>query len=370
MREEKEETGLPEEDFFSIRMRAFSGEKHLSGGEDLVERSALRDRLLALTEQGLTSSRNQEGVLPSLNIRVEPVKNSSVLRKTLLPVHCLESSSHQETLSFLSGVLEAIGSRESIDTSSLGRWLNDVLNGTESGLSGASLFFPDGERWIPENRGVRVTQFGMVPAIRQTLLEEAKKSSCRIRAEICGRTANRQQGRGPSGFSPRALCVRQSGIHDRVHRSPELRISSSSSSQKSGKLVRRTSDPPLQKTRRTGTSACRILSFPNACPLYRTLPLVSSFDRRVSVGKDSSKRRRGRWETRNILKSTTVSCRRSSAGDNARNSPPRRDLPGFQRLPASVQTSPPYRTSRGGTPKVRDRGHRLPSSFGKPSPEP
>jgi 6-carboxyhexanoate--CoA ligase len=174
VREEKEETGLPEEDFFSIRMRAFSGEKHLSGGEDLVERSALRDRLLALTEQGLTSSRNQEGVLPSLNIRVEPVKNSSVLRKTLLPVHCLESSSHQETLSFLSGVLEAIGSRESIDTSSLGRWLNDVLNGTESGLSGASLFFPDGERWIPENRGVRVTQFGMVPAIRQTLLEEAK----------------------------------------------------------------------------------------------------------------------------------------------------------------------------------------------------
>lgn len=174
MSEEKEETGHPEEDLFSIRMRAFSGEKHLSGGEDLVERSSLQDKLLALTEQGLTSSRNQDGILPSLNIRVEPVKRSSVLRKTLLPVHCLDSSSHQETLSFLSELVETIGYRETVDTASLTQWFNDILKGTESGLSGASFLFPDGERWIPENRGVRVTHFGMLPAIRQALLEEAQ----------------------------------------------------------------------------------------------------------------------------------------------------------------------------------------------------
>lgn len=172
--EEKEDFGRLEEDFFSIRMRAFSGEKHLSGGEDLVGRSTLVERLLALTEQGLTSTRKQDGVPPSLNIRVEPVEKSSVVHKTLLPVHCLESSSHRETLSFLSDVIKTIGHREAIDSSALWRWFISLFEGSDEGLSGASFLFPDGERWIPETRGVRITHFGVLPSIRHSLLEEAK----------------------------------------------------------------------------------------------------------------------------------------------------------------------------------------------------
>ncbi len=175
MTEKNERSAWLQEDLFSIRMRAFSGERHLSGGEDLVGRGALAERLLALTEQGLNSTRNTDRIPPSLNIRIEPVEKDSVVRGTLLPVHCLESSSHQETVSFLSATMETIGRREAIDPVPLWSHFRRLIEGSEEGLSGASFLFPGGDRWIPEGRGVRVTHFGILPSIRQSLLEEANQ---------------------------------------------------------------------------------------------------------------------------------------------------------------------------------------------------
>ena len=161
------------ENLFSIRMRAFSGEKHLSGGEDLVGRSALAERMLALTNQGLDSTKNPDCAPPSLNIRVEPVDMSSLISGTLLPVHCLDSSSRQETVAFVEAALERVGRREALDPSPLWDHFLRLLEGPEEGLSGVSFLFPDGNRWIPKERGVRVTHFGILPSLRQSLLQEA-----------------------------------------------------------------------------------------------------------------------------------------------------------------------------------------------------
>lgn len=158
---------------YSVRMRAFSNDRHLSGGEDLVRRNALGDRLLSLVEQGLSSSKNGGTEIPSLNIRVEPVPETDIVPSTLLPVYCLQSSSHEDTLSFLRMLLNAEPPRLSVPGKIFfGHFLN-LLAGADEKLSGATFVLPSGERIIPDHTGVRVTHFGILPHLRQTLLREA-----------------------------------------------------------------------------------------------------------------------------------------------------------------------------------------------------
>ncbi|MHB1927192.1 MAG: 6-carboxyhexanoate--CoA ligase [Leptospirillum sp.] len=158
---------------YSVRMRAFINDHHLSGGEDLVSRNALGERVLALLEQGLTSSKNSESLAPSLNIRIEPVPETDIVPSVLLPVYCLESGSHEETLSFFRLVLDAGFPRMSVPGKMLFGHFLDILGGSDQKLSGATFILPSGKKITPEQTGVRVSHFGIVPHLRQILLKEA-----------------------------------------------------------------------------------------------------------------------------------------------------------------------------------------------------
>jgi|UniRef100_A0A7C3QQS6 6-carboxyhexanoate--CoA ligase len=158
---------------YSVRMRAFINDQHLSGGEDLVSRNALGERVLSLLEQGLTSSKNSDSLAPSLNIRIEPVPETDIVPSVLLPVYCLESGSHEDTLSFLRNALDTGFARLSVPGKMLFGHFLDILGGSGQKLSGASFILPSGQRVTPEKTGVRVSHFGIIPHLRQILLKEA-----------------------------------------------------------------------------------------------------------------------------------------------------------------------------------------------------
>lgn len=158
---------------YSVRMRASINDHHLSGGEDLVSRDVLCERVLALLEQGLTSSKNSESLAPSINIRIDPVPESDIVPSVLLPVYCLESGSHEDTLSFLRMTLESGVPRLSVPGKMLFGCFLEILGGSGQGLSGATFVLPSGKRIIPEKKGVRVSHFGIVPHLRQSLLKES-----------------------------------------------------------------------------------------------------------------------------------------------------------------------------------------------------
>lgn len=158
---------------YSVRMRAFKNDHHLSGGEDLVSRDRLGERVLALLEQGLTSSKNSESLAPSLNIRIDPVPGSDIVPSLLLPIYCLESGSHEDTLSFLRMALDARVPRLSVPGKMFFGHFLEILGGSGKELSGATYILPSGKRVIPEKTGVRVSHFGIAPHLRQVLLKES-----------------------------------------------------------------------------------------------------------------------------------------------------------------------------------------------------
>ncbi len=159
---------------YSLRMRAFNGQKHLSGGEDIVDKVSLKTRLLELLDQGLEPSLNQMTAPPhSINIRIDPVHTQDIKTISLLPVFCLKTKSLEETWFFLKKAFERLGEVFGIPGTLGYRQAEKLLSDKNDPLTGASLLLPDAECLSPNGSGIRVTHFGIKPSLKNELLQES-----------------------------------------------------------------------------------------------------------------------------------------------------------------------------------------------------
>ena len=159
---------------YSIRMRAFLEQKHLAGGEDIVDTSALPTRILELFDQGMsTSSKNPLAPPHSINIRIDPVHMEEIRNIPLLPVFCLQSTSHEKTWAFLTKAFERMEAIFGTPAMATHRHARDLLSKDHTTLSGASLLLSGGEHLTPDGTGIRVTHFGIRPGLRTELMQES-----------------------------------------------------------------------------------------------------------------------------------------------------------------------------------------------------
>ncbi|MHB1285636.1 MAG: 6-carboxyhexanoate--CoA ligase [Leptospirales bacterium] len=159
---------------YSLRMRAFNGQKHLSGGEDIVDNVALKTRLLELLDQGLEPSSKQLIDPPhSINIRIDPVHTKDIKTISLLPVYCLKTKRLEETWFFLKKAFEGMGEVFGISGTLGYQQAEKLLSDKNDATTGASLLLPNAESRIPNGDGIRITHFGINPSLKDELTQES-----------------------------------------------------------------------------------------------------------------------------------------------------------------------------------------------------
>lgn len=162
---------------YSVRMRAFRDDRHLAGGEDIVPADEVADRVAELLERGLfpTTRGLDAGTQPSITFRIDPVDPRTILPAPLLPVHCLSTGTVSDTWGFVRhalAVLDAGGNR--LNHGALFDRCRSLLSGARPVSPGAFLLSPKGEPVETEDRGVRVTHFGIVRRIRDEMSSRAE----------------------------------------------------------------------------------------------------------------------------------------------------------------------------------------------------
>lgn len=158
--------------YYSVRMRASAGERHISGAEGLY----IEEHLQGAVEGYLRRARwHERGEPDRIVITIERITGMPLYIKTL-PVFTAGINNPGEALKFISGVLKRLGiSGKAIENAISVISSRDVMRG-------ASLIRAlSGKRVEPDmERGVRVTRLGIEPAVRSELESRFKERGLRV----------------------------------------------------------------------------------------------------------------------------------------------------------------------------------------------
>ena len=135
-------------DYFSLKMRASRGGRHISGAEKILPESGIPTHLQALLERAM---RHANGEPDFVNFKLERISADSILHLNALPVRSLTAETPEAGLELMRGLLESPGVARAGE-------IVELLRKTH-GMRGAVLLDADTlERLEPDpERGVRAT---------------------------------------------------------------------------------------------------------------------------------------------------------------------------------------------------------------------
>lgn len=153
-----------ENSFYSIRMRASSREKHLSGGERLVPRNEISAVVAALTEQGLLAADGQADVV---QCRVERIATATLRYGVLPDVSTRAVRNDHEGRLLAVRLLERAGVAAQVAQGAI-QLLADGPGPGGTVMRGAVIMDArNGQRLEPDpNRGVRASRMDVTPDCR------------------------------------------------------------------------------------------------------------------------------------------------------------------------------------------------------------